>query len=61
MTINLNIKIKAGPRTPVEVDVCGTAVNEKSLTFANGKKLTGIDIAKWLKRELSNELKEIEK
>ncbi len=59
MTINLNVKIKAGPRTPVEVEVCGTAVNEKKIKFANGEEVTGSQIADFLKKRLTNSLKEL--
>ncbi len=45
MLINLNVKIKAGPRTPVNVEIYGTAVNEKIIKFANGSQVSEYTIA----------------
>ena len=59
MILNLNIKIKAGPRTPVEVDVYCTAVNEKMLRFANGCMVTESQIAEFMKQTLTKKLKEL--
>ena len=60
MNINLNVKIKAGPRTPVEVTVYGTAVNEKTLNFANGDQITETTICSWLKENLTRALRAIQ-
>lgn len=57
MIINLNVKIKAGKRTPVEVIVYGTAANEKILHFANGREVTESQIAAWITQELTKVLK----
>jgi hypothetical protein len=56
MRINLNVKIEAGPRTPVSVEVCGTAVNEKILRFADGNEVRESDIASWLAKALRDKL-----
>ena len=52
MNINLNVKIKGGPRTPVEVDVYGTSVNSKILKFSNGQTVSEEDIAEWIQLNL---------
>jgi len=56
MNINLNVKIKGGPRTPVEVDVYTTSVNPKTLRFANGETVSEDAIAEWIQRNLSEVL-----
>jgi len=58
MHINLNVKIKVGPRTPVEVNVFSTSVNERTVKFTNGKQLTETQIADWIQPELTRVLKE---
>ena len=60
MLINLNVKIKGGPRTPVEVDVYGTAVNSKTMKFANGETISEDAIAIWITHYLTEMLSEIE-
>lgn len=61
MIINLNVKIKAGKRTPVQVEVYGTAVNEKTIEFANGETIREQAICDWLQSELTAALRKIEK
>ena len=56
MEINLNVKIKGGPRTPVNVTVYGTAVNSKTLKFANGQDVSEDVIAQWIETNLSEAL-----
>lgn len=60
MLVNLNVKIKAGLRTPVEVTVYGTSVNEKIIKFQNGKKVSENDIADWIGKELGKALEKIQ-
>ena len=60
MNINLNIKIKAGPRTPIEVTVYGTAVNDKTIKFANGHEVKENTICEWLETHLTKALKKIQ-
>ena len=60
MLINLNVKVKIGPRTPVDVEVYGTAVNEKIVKLKNGAVLSEIHIAEWIKIELTKQLKKAE-
>lgn len=60
MNININVKIKAGPRTPVEVTAYCTAVNAKIIVFANGKRVSGTQIADWIQDELTVALKKIQ-
>ena len=60
MEINLNLKIKGGPRTPVEIDVYGTAVNRKTMKFANGNKVHENTITEWLMENLTIALKKIQ-
>ena len=57
MIINLNVKIKVGPRTPVNVEVYGTSVNEKVAKLQNGSSLSENHIAEWIERELTTALK----
>lgn len=59
-TINLNVKIKAGKRTPVEVLVYGTSVNDKSLEFSNGLVISESRIIKWIETELTKAIKSIQ-
>jgi len=60
MEINFNIKVKGGKRTPVEVTVYGTAVNEKVIEFSNGKTVSESQIAIWLQDNLVIALKQIQ-
>lgn len=60
MNINLNVKIKAGPRTPIEVSVYSTSVNEKTIKFVNGNQVTETQIADWIEGELSKTLEKIQ-
>jgi len=60
MIINLNVKVKGGPRTDVEVDVCGTAVNMKTMKFANGKTVSEDAIAIWIEHYLSEMLNNVQ-
>ena len=60
MEINLNVKVKGGPRTPVNVDVYGTAVNSKKLQFKNGNTVHENTIAEWLMENLTIALKKIQ-
>ena len=60
MEINLNVKVKAGPRTPVDVSVYYTAVNERSIRFKNGKRISGTAIAEGIAENLEIALKKIE-
>ena len=61
MMINLNVKVKGGPRTPIEVEVYWTAVNEKVIRFANGQEITGEEIADWITDNLTHVLEKIQK
>ncbi len=56
MKINLNVKIEGGPRIPVTVSVYGTAVNPKTLKFANGETVTEETIAQWIETNLAKAL-----
>jgi hypothetical protein len=58
MVINLNVKIKGGPRTPVEVDVYGTSVNDKVLKFKNGTTVKERHLAEWIERNLLKSLQD---
>ena len=60
MMINLNVKIKGGKRTPIEVTVYDTAVNQKELVFKNGNRIKGGDIAEMLEKNLTAALKSIQ-
>ena len=60
MNINLNLKIKGGQRTPVEVDVYSTSANEKVLKFQNGNEVKESTICKWLQKNLTESLKSIQ-
>jgi hypothetical protein len=55
--INLNVKVKGGVRTPIEVDVLSTSVNPRTLKFKNGVEITERQIAKWIKKYLETKLK----
>jgi len=59
-TININIKVKAGPRTPASVDVELTSVNPKTLKLANGKTVSDADLARWLKNKLMELMESME-
>lgn len=60
MIINLNIKIKGGPRTPVTVEVYHTSMNEKILKFKNGNEVKESTICNWLEKNLITTLKSIQ-
>ena len=60
MNINLNIKIKGGKRTPVEVTVYGTSVNQKELVFKNGNRIKENDIAEMISKNTENALRAIQ-
>lgn len=60
MQINLNVKIKAGPRTPVEVDVYRTSINERVIKFGNGKQISESDLATWIQGKLRFALQVVE-
>lgn len=59
-TINLNLKVKAGPRTPVQVTCYGTSVNEKAIKFRNGQVIKENSIANWVTSQLQIALEEIQ-
>ncbi len=59
MNINLNVKIKAGKRTPVAVEVYSMSVNEKTIEFANGLTITESQIASRIQTQLTKELQQI--
>ena len=52
MTVNLQVKIKTGKRTPVEVMVTNTSVNEKIMTFLNGKTMSEYTFSQYLEKDL---------
>jgi hypothetical protein len=60
VNINFNVKVRAGPRTPVGVDVYSTSSKEKALRFANGVQVTETQIADWLHSELSRVLRQLQ-
>jgi hypothetical protein len=60
MNINLNVKIKAGKRTPVEVSVYSTSREEKILVLTNGKKVGEKQIVNWLVTELTKTLEKLQ-
>ena len=60
MEININVKVKAGKRTPVDVTVITTGVNEKTLTLINGLTITDQQIAEWIDKQLTKAIKKIE-
>ena len=60
MQINLNVKIKGGPRTQIDIEVYGTSVNEKIMKFKNGNEIKESSIAEWLQRNLLIYLKGIQ-
>jgi|GEM_PF-4279441 len=57
MEINFNVKVKAGPRTPPQVTVYSTSVNEKWLTYANGRTDSEHSIAIQLQHDLEGFIK----
>jgi len=59
MTINLNVKVKAGPRTPIEVSACSTSVNEKLIKLSNGRTVSDRYLAKLLEEVIMDMLKEL--
>ncbi len=57
MTLNFNIKVTSGGRTPIKVEAYSTAVNPKILEFQNSKKtVTSDQIAIWLNKALKEVL-----
>ncbi len=60
MIINLNVKVKGGPRTPVDVEVYGTAVDTKTITFANGKQISETELAESIVIGLMTQLRTLQ-
>ncbi len=57
MTLNFNIKITSGARTPIKIEAYSTAVNPKILEFQHSKKtLTSTQIEIWLNKSLKEVL-----
>lgn len=59
MKIHLKIDIKAGPRTPIEVAVYGATLHERTIKFTNDRQITEIQIANWVRVELTKILTNI--
>lgn len=59
-TINLNVKIKVGPRTSTTVEVYSTSTNGKAVKLKNGKTLTDQMVADWIAENLPAALKKFE-
>ena len=58
MTHNFNVKIKTGKRTPIEVTVYYTAVNEKVLQFSHTEKeIPQGKVAEWISDVIEDGLK----
>jgi hypothetical protein len=51
-TLNFNVKVKAGKRTPVEVECYYTAVNQETLTLINGVTVTNQEIAEFIAQKV---------
>ncbi len=60
MNININVKVRGGPRTPAEVSAYSTAVNKKVIQFANSRAISDRQIANWIETELLKSLKTVE-
>ena len=60
MIMNLNLKIKGGPRTPVDIEIYGTAVNKKFLKFKNGREVSEMMIVDWTYDNLGSALKKVQ-
>ncbi len=60
MDINLNVKVKGGKRTPVEVSVYSSAANTKTMEFKNKRVVTDEQIAEWIQQNLHVVLKRIQ-
>lgn len=56
MIAGFTVKVKAGPRTSVEVECVPTGVNTKTFTFSNGKTITDDEISKWIAKNLYESL-----
>lgn len=52
MIAGFTLKVKAGPRTSVEVECSPTGVNAKTFTLSNGKTITDDQISKWVAKSL---------
>lgn len=60
MIINLNVKIKGGPRTPINVEVYGTSINKKYMRLSNGKTISELEIIEYLQKKLMDKLSGLE-
>ena len=58
--INLKIKIKGGPRTPLEVFVDSLSVNQRVIKFQNGNEISDWDMVGWLTGYLTRQLHKIQ-
>lgn len=59
-TLNFNVKVKAGKRTPAKVECYYTAVNEQTITLINGRQITNQQIAEWIADNLQEALERSE-
>lgn len=59
MRININVQVHGGKRTPPTVNVYGTAVNTKTMEFANGSQITDVQMAEWIQEQLEIVLKKV--
>lgn len=58
MQININVKVKTGKKSEIEVSAYCTSVNEKILEFkGSSKKISSQKIARWIEEELKRVLK----
>ena len=55
-TLNINVKVIGGKRTPPNVEAYYTAVNIKEITFPNGRVITNEQLAQWIADNLQNSL-----
>jgi len=60
MEFNLNVKIRGGQRTPVEVSACSTAVNPRVMVLKGGEVITDAQIAAWIEHELTDVLENVQ-
>ncbi len=57
--LNINIKIRGGKRTPIEVACYGTGAGKKIITFPNDKRVSDEEICAWIQENLTVALKKI--
>jgi hypothetical protein len=59
MKIHFRVTVEAGPRTETAIEAYSTAINPRSIRFANGIEVTENELSRYIERSLKSALDEI--